>query len=451
MDDRIVSGILFGVIILSILCLIAGSRGGQGEESWFEPFLPPSDIWEYGVVHATEIAGESSGVIIPDTDVAWLLIGSRATEITSAYGKTLTTHKTEIAEWMGGKFRLTQYSPSDWLRGCIRVTRDVSMLSLFAQAPEKGQTSVSKLDICYGGSGIEFVRYTEQWGLSKDNPLALGGVAYWYGEELENLQAEKWWRWGFWEEKSATLQHQDIIDALDWWGGNNAPPPTAMVADLDAPPMELIGRQPGARILGSRAGKIDLEYRNLWGCQPNVSYFGKGALTRVVVVSDNNTYTIWVVSSRLSPNCTTWYLFFKGDVPLPDVPPEEALSYGMDMSPFLRIYSTGGGILITKRGQTSEGESVTVKVGEAASVYYAIAAPANIEDLREALYAIDIMGPAAQKAIGWGFMESVGAGNGLRYFLSTALVKHLGAAPEPSLEFSPALIDQPGIMYWPPR
>lgn len=450
-------GYPWGILLLLGLMLLLVAQGCIGVDdtrrggNWFEPFLPPHDVWEYGIVHTTSLAGEHSEVTIPGIQVNWAEVGRLSTETILVPGQILTTHKAEIAEWEGGKFRITQYAPNTYLSGCIRLTRDVSLIGLFGEAPEGGQVDVSKLDICYTGEGsIGFVRYTEQWGISKRRPLALGGVAYWYGESLKALQAEKWWRWGFWEKESPLLQHHDIIAALNWWGGSQAPAPTAMVMDIDAPPQELIGRQPGAKIVGQVNGWIDLEYRDFWGCQPNVPRFGAGSLTRVIINSGSETYTIWVLSSRLSPQCTTWYLFFRGDVPLPNVSPEEALVHGQSLSPFLKVYATGGGEVIRRTVKTPDGWGI-INLGETASIYYSIAAPATISDLKEALRAIDIMGPAAQKAIGWGFAESVGAGNGLRYFLSTVLVEQLASTNPHSPYLSPALIDQPGIVFWPPE
>lgn len=449
MRDSWIVVLLLVIVVAGISCATLGSCASQpSSENWFEPFLPPSNVWEFGTVSTATGIGEESGVSIPGIDVEWMLIGRQAVETVDTGTQIINTHKVEIANWEGGKFRITQYSPGR-IKGCVRVSRDFSFIGLFADAPEGGQLDVSKLDICYSDDGVAFVRYTEQWGLSKDRPLALGGVAYWSREDIRQLGERVWWQWewGFWERESPYLQHKKVIEALDWWSKNYTPP-TAVIVDLDAPPQELIGRQPGAKILvGGRKGELELEYRELWGCQPNTTRFGKGSLSRVMVSDGTSKYTVWVLSSRLSPQCTAWYLFFRGDVPLPAVSPEEALTMGKPNA-FLKIYSTGGGSVIKKQGTTSEGEKVTVNIGEAMSIYYAIESPADDDALMEALYAIDMMGPAAQKAIGWGYANSVGSGNGLRYFLSTLALKRLSLLDD-SPFFTPALIDQPGITrYW---
>lgn len=312
---------------------------------------------------------------------------------------------------------LDQASIFQWLHGCVSCTIDRSRLVFEYIAPERGSTPQ-----------LANVYYIEQWGLDGKNPMAFGTMHKWDSglDALFPTQSV----WGFWETTATPFQQVTSALARADQVLRTATPAVAVV-DHDSVGREVLGRQTGMDIQrgGVTTGNIVFTYSNTWGQMPNTNLIGKGALSRIEWIEGDQYYAVVVLSSALSPEPTSVYMFCstaecanyisinQQQWPLLY---NQARNHEIDGLQFA-VYSIGHIGAITK--STGEG---SVHVGDGGGVYYSVLGDPTFEQIDEAYQHISLLGQNGVKALGLYYATKPASGSGLEYYLA---VLRLATAP----------------------
>lgn len=321
---------------------------------------------------------------------------------------------------LGGWIEQTLDSASifQWLHGCGSCTIDRSRLVFEYVAPERGATPQ-----------LTNVYYIEQWGLDGSNPMAFGTMHKWSTglDALFPTQSI----WGFWETTATPFEQ--VTGALA--RANQVlrtATPTMAVVDHDSVGREVLGRQTGMDIYrdGIKTGSIVFTYSNTWGQMPNTELIGKGSLSRIEWIEGDQYYAMVVLSSALSPEPTSVYMFCttadcanyisinQQQWPLLYNQARNHEIAGLDFA----VYSIGHIGDITR----STGESV-VDVGDGGGVYYSVLGNPSFDQLNMAYQKISLLGQNGVKALGLYYATKPASGSGLEYYLA---VLRLATAPQ---------------------
>ena len=362
-------------------------------------------------------------------------IGGTASEKVEIYDLKAVMVETKWGDIEGGTLKVTEsYDPYgnviegrvtlqipeasilQWLHGCLECTIDRSRLTLEYVSPQPGQTP-------------EFTRvlYTELWGATAQNPIALGQTGIWGVVDI----FPQYSKWGWWETHQRPVQQ--VIQALETVEAEIQTTANYTWRAVDEDSLrEVIGRQTGLHFYknGEAWGTVELTYANNWGRMPNTELIGKGALSRIEWFLGNGEYrAISVLSPALSPNPTSLYVFSRSQTTANRVEGTDwpllydQIRYGEIPDVDFAIYSSGFIGKITGTVITSEG-SGTADVGEGGGVFYSVVGDPTFEQILDAKNNLDLLGWGGIRATGFHYATSPGSGNGIYYYLAAlSLIK----------------------------
>lgn len=313
---------------------------------------------------------------------------------------------------------LDEASLFQWLSGCGKCTLDRSRLVFEYVSPEIGARPQ-----------LVAVYYIEQWGVDGQVPWAMGTMHKWENnlETLFPTQSV----WGFWESHATPFEQ--VTAALE--RANTvlqSQTPSMAVVDHDSLSREFLGRQTGMDIYrnGVKTGSIVFTYDNTWGQMPNTELIGKGALSRIEWIEGDNYYAIVVLSSALSPELTSVFMFCST--------PECASYVSTNQTQWPLLYNQarnheipGLEFLVHAIGHVgnvtqSTSESV-VDIGDGGGVYYSVLGDPTFAQIDQAYRYISTLGQNGVKALGLYYATKPGSGSGLEYYLA---VLRLATAPQ---------------------
>lgn len=351
---------------------------------------------------------------------------------------------------------VTGYNPQGELVEA-RITlkyEDASFLRIFACGA--GCTvDLSRLVLLYlpdeeGWPRLQQAIYVEEYGFASNTAVVATGPGAVWNDAAKIFP--QYAHWGFWETETQPVQA--VKAALEAARVElEVAIPTYKIVDEDGP-SEVIDRQTGMRmyVRGKHAGDINFTYCNNWGRMPNTPFIGSGALCRLEwVMTDGAYYALSVMSSKLDPRPTSFYVFSedKRTAEAVEATPVTQL-YGTIREGglpgvFLAIYSAGG---VGKISDTVSGGDTldTVDIGEGGGVFYSVVGDPSLDDVQLAHGLLSLMGRGGIVATRFFYATQPDRGNGLLYY--TAALTLMQADDELALAeygFDGGLLDRVGF------
>lgn len=376
--------------------------------------------------------------------VTLLKTSQTGTSITSKYG-----------DWFGGEVGVAQYygRNAQICGGTIELkVKGFSILQLFTKA---GAYPIdrSKLSLIYTNGcdaqkpiRLEKIVYSERYGLTSSDILAMGVTATWWTDVSRVLPAQ-YLKWGFWEDgESAFDLVTAALEAAKTSLTTSYGTPNLLVIDRDSL-QEVIGRQTGFVVErdGKPYGKIVFTYANTFGRAPNTNLIGTGALSRVEWELANGElyYSLLLLTPQISPQPSTLYVFTDdratGDIiaankqwvslypKLRQGIPHVILAVhaigdlrGVSTSSTVNVSGSKGGESVSASG------TVTMNLGSVGGIAYSTLGNPGWENFSLARELLNMLGESGMFALGFYFPSEPGSGSGLDYYLS---VTSLAVAP----------------------
>jgi hypothetical protein len=374
-------------------------------------------------------------------------------------GKVGVMQEVVWGDYLGGSLGVVEYYDSNQclIQGMVVLeVKDVTLWQwLFrgiSRTFDRGEVAlVYEVDEpCGQNLYLTDVQYSELWGTSSENILAMGATAVW--ENPMTVVSPEFHHWGFWETSQTPFDTvTNALDSVRLTMRSNAEVPDLFIVDLDSI-REIIGRQTGFHIFrnGVEIGTVSLTYDHLLGRGPNTKLIGTGSLSMIEYEFTDGRYYSWVVlTPQISPEPTSLMVLVNS---------REAAEYIRMSGNWVSLYPQirnneipgvllGIHIIGDLRQDTAnysanvsggEGGSVSgsINVGTSGGIKYTTINNPEHENVALAMSLINGLGKSGMKAIGLYFPYKPGSGNGIQYYLSTVLI---ATAPEE------LILDYPGL------
>jgi len=347
----------------------------------------------------TVLDSDISGVMVETT---WGSLGKGEVKLTEAYDPQGYLIEGRISMKLDGD------SIFQWMKGCFsNCILNRSRVIIGFIAPTPGEIPV-----------LSYVLYTESWGTTSRNILAMGTAARW--NDAQEIFPE-YAQWGFWETYDSTDLVIEALRAAD--DRLLTVSPSIKVVDTDSV-SEIIGRQTGLQVYvdGTYSGTISVVYRNNFGHMPNTEFIGKGSLSLLTFNFNGICEEISVISPEVPTSFSSLFVFgscgvadrIKGKTALSLYQPiRDNMIEGVRFA----IYANG---YVGEVTQATSEEPITV--GEGGGVFYSVIGEPTLEELIYARNLLSMMGRGGVDAIGFGYATETMSGNGIEYYLGTLIL-----------------------------
>lgn len=457
--------------LLVLISLILASCNGNNPApaapvQYFIP-LPPPVNGKYPVTlnYHAGVGSETSKLLSPLFELSYEETKSGNGGVTSQRlwylptNKVATMQEVKWGDYFGGSLKVVEYY--DASHQCLvqgMVVLEVSDVTLWqwlfkdiSRTFDRGEVALvyEALETCSPNLYLTGIQYSERWGTSSENILAMGATALW--QDPTGVISPDFHKWGFWETSSTpfdtvTKALDSIRNTLD----TGAKTPDLFIVDKDSV-SEILGRQTGLHVYrnGVEVGKVELTYRNTLGRSPNTRLIGSGALSRVEYTFKDGRYYSWVfLTPQISPEPTSLVLLVNSK----DVADEIEKSNNW-VSLYPEIRSGKEGVLLavhmigdlrkdtvsynsSVRGGQGGNVSGNIDLGTSGGIKYTLIGTPDHSNVALAMSLLNGLGKSGLEAIGLYFPYRPGSGNGLHYYMSTLLI---ATAPKD------LMLDQPGL------